>query len=61
LEVTPFEEILALMAHEGDLTCSFSLTVADRLSFCNTTFKRAAAFVDERKNYWYTTNIESIR
>src|SRR6266581_9780585 len=36
LEVAPFERILALVAHGGDLFRSFLPTVADQLCLCNT-------------------------
>src|SRR5207248_2448255 len=36
LEVTPFEGILALVAHNGNLFCSFPSTLADQLFICNT-------------------------
>jgi hypothetical protein len=41
--VTPFEGILALTAHDGDLFRSFLPTLADQLFICNTAQKAALA------------------
>jgi hypothetical protein len=59
LEVAPFERILAVVAHNGDLFRSLLSTVADQLFLCNTTPIRTSRL--EGASRWFFSGGQEMK